>query len=82
MVNHTELQVAALLIVFFNWKGMDGNDSFAYQKLLNANHNPQWFFSTVNTYESYLRNVFGLEMDDEDKVKSFVAQNLLAIKNK
>lgn len=78
MKTHTELQISALLIVFFEWKGMDGNSFFESQKLLNANHNPQWFFSTINTYEAYLRNVFGLNMDNEDDVRKFVANYMLS----
>lgn len=82
MENHTELQVAALLIVFFNWRGITGDDRYEEQRVIASNHNPQWFFSTVNTYESYLRNVFGLEFDDESKVKSFVGNYMIALKNK
>lgn len=73
MQTKTELQVAALLIVFFNWQGMTGNDPQEAEKLLKATHNPSWFFSTVTTYEAYLRNVQGLLLDDELKVKEFVA---------
>lgn len=75
----TELQVSAMMIVFFDWAGLDGNDNFAKQKLLDAGHNFSWFFSTVNQYEAYLRNVYGLDLDNEELVREFVGKNMVAI---
>lgn len=76
---HTELQIAAMMIVFFDWAGMDGNDDFMQAKLVNATHSFGWFFSTTNQYEAYLRNVQHLQMDNEDEVRVFVAKSLLAL---
>lgn len=76
----TELQVSALLICFFNWHGMTGNDDFEYKKITQVSHNPFWFFSSINTYESYMRNVFGLDLDDEVKVRQFVALSITKLK--
>lgn len=78
--NHSELQIASMLIVYFNWKGMAGDDDWAEQKLIDAGHNLGWFFSTVNTYQIYLRNVFNLEFDNEDKVKEFVGTHMNSLK--
>ncbi len=80
MKDKTEMQVAALLVTFFNWAGMDGNDDFERDKLLKVTHNNGWFFNSVNKYEAYLRNVFGLNLDDEDTVRQFVSLNMMAIK--
>ena len=80
ITTHTELQIAALLITFFNWQGMDGGDNFERDKLLKVTHNMGWFFSATNKYEAYLRNVFGLKFDDENEVRNFVATNMTAIK--
>lgn len=76
METHSELQIAAMLIVFFDWAGMQGDDDFTRQKLVDAGHSIGWFFSTTNVYEIYLRNVFGLEFDNEEKVRHFVEENL------
>lgn len=76
----TELQAAAMMICFFDWSGNTGDDSFQRQKLLDASHNFSWFFSTVNQYESYLRNVYRLKMDDEEEVREFVGKNMMEIK--
>lgn len=80
LLTKTELQVSALLIVFFNWKGITDNDMFAMQKLIDANHNFFWFIGAINTYEIYLRNVFKLNLDDENEVRKYVSQNMLALK--
>lgn len=80
MQNKTELQVAAMLITFFNWQGMDGNDSGERDRLLKVTHNMGWFFSSVNKYQAYLQNVFGLDFENEEAVREFVAKNMLALK--
>ena len=76
----TEFQIAALLIVFFNWQGMNGNDSFERDKLLKVTHNFGWFFSSINQYRAYIQNVFGLDFNDEEKVREFVIKSMLEIK--
>lgn len=81
MESHTELQISAMLIVFFNWQGMDGGSDFERDKLIEAGHPFGWFFNNPNVYEIYLRNVFKLEMDDEEKVKEFVAKSMLELNN-
>lgn len=76
----SEVQVSALLIAFFDWAGMDGRDDRERSKLVASSHNPFWFFSTVNQYEAKLRNVDGLDIDNEDTVKDFVAKSISSIK--
>lgn len=78
--NYTELQISAMLIIFFDWAGMDGGDDFTREKLINATHSFGWFFSTTNQYQAYLRNVHGLDFDNEDIVREFVANSLLELK--
>ena len=81
MLTHTELQVSALMIVFFNWHGVTGSDDLAHKKLLEATFNPQWFFSSIQTYEVYIRNIQCLEFDNEVAVRGFVARELIALKH-
>ena len=77
---YTELQISAMLISFFNWAGMSGDDNFSRQKLTDAVHPFGWFYSTINQYEVYLKNVFGLKFDDEYEVREFVKKYLLDLK--
>jgi hypothetical protein len=76
LTGKTEIQVAALLITFFNWHGMSGNDSSEQEKLLKAAFNVNWFFSTVTQYEAYLRNVMQLNLDNEKDTLGFVAKTM------
>ena len=76
METKTEMQIAALLIIFFDWQGMNGMDQWEHQKLLDATHTPWWFFSCINQYEAYLRNVHKLQFDDPLQVREFVALSM------
>lgn len=78
---YTEIQISALLISFFNWAGMSGDDDFARQKLIDAVHPFGWFYKTVSQHEVYLKNAFGLKFDDEYEVREFVKNYLLDLKN-
>ncbi len=80
METHTELQIAAMLIVFFDWAGMDGGSDFDREKLINAGHSFGWFFGTTNQYEIFLRNVQKLNFENEEDVREFVGKSLLALK--
>lgn len=77
---HTEYQISAMMIIFFNWAGMNGEDKLQRDRLVQATHNFGWFFSTVNNYEVYIRNVYELDFNNEDKVREFVNQSLLELK--
>lgn len=79
---YTELQISAMMIIFFDWHGMENDNNFEYKKLLSSTHPFGWFFSTINQYEIYLRNVYRLEFDSELEVRSFVGKAMLAIKDK
>lgn len=78
--NKTELQIASLLIVFFDWAGITGGDEFERDKLLKACYPFGWFYSSINQYEVWLRNVYKLEFDNEEVVREFVAKSLLSLK--
>lgn len=80
ILNHTELQIAAMLIVFFDWAGMDGSSDFDREKLVNAAHSFGWFYGTTNQYEIYLRNVLKINLDNEEDTRDFVAKYLLELK--
>ncbi len=73
---HTEDQIKALMIVFFNWYGMDGKDQFEHDKLMKATFNPQWFLSCINSYEAYLRNVLEINIDNAPILDKFLKDNI------
>lgn len=76
VVSHTELQIACLMLVFFEWRGMSGSDEIAQKKLLDATFNPHWFGSTINQYEAYLRNVVQIDFDNNESLTKFIRENL------
>lgn len=80
MQTKTEMQIASMMIVFFNWRGMQGNSDYDENKLISATHSFAWFFSTINQYETYLRNVHKLDFDNEEEVKVFVSTNMINLK--
>lgn len=73
---NTEYQITAMMIVFFDWAGMNGEDKWQRDRLIQATHNFGWFFSTVNNYEVYIRNVLEIDFDNEEEVKKFVDDSL------
>ncbi len=77
---YTELQIAAMMITFFNWKGLRGDSDFESNKLELAVYPFGWFYAGITQYEIYLRNVFGLKFDDENDVRTFVGKSMNAIK--
>ena len=79
--DYSELQISAMLITFFDWAGMDGNDKFTRDKLIGVTHPYGWFCSTINQYEAYLRNVLEIKFDEEEAVREFVGRNILELKN-
>lgn len=79
MEHHTEMQIAALLCVFFNWRGMTDDNDFEEQKLQGAGHSLGWFFNSVNQYEAYTRNVLGVDFEDEKAVREFVVEQIRSL---
>lgn len=74
--SYSEIQIAALMVIFFNWYGMNGDSEFEYKKLLDATFPFAWFYSSINKYEIYLRNVYKLEFDDIEKTRDFVGKSM------
>jgi hypothetical protein len=74
--NYTEWQVALLLIIFFEWRGMTGADDFAEQSLTKVAHPVGWFTNNLSQYEAYLRNVAEVKMDDPETVHNIVSRTM------
>lgn len=68
--HYSEIQIAALLIVFFNWQGMDDRNPSEKKWLVDKAHSIWLFKSNASTYEAYLRNYKDLsrEFDDDEKL--------------
>ena len=71
--SYSEVQVALLLIAYFNWKGMNGNDMKESDYLSGQAYPLGLFKSGVSKYEVYMRNIERVEFDNDDKVLLIVA---------
>ncbi len=71
---YNEYQIACLLGVFFNWKGIDGSDEMEYNKVAKAGFSIFWFQKMLSTYEVYLRNVLDVNIDDVEQMKKFLKE--------
>lgn len=68
--DYSEIQIAWLLIVFFNWNGMSDKEPKEMEWLTKNSHGIYLFKSGINKYETYVRNVSGFndEFDDDEKL--------------
>ena len=71
--SYSEVQVALLLIGYFNWKGMNGNDMKEADYFSGQAYPLGLFKSGVSKYEVYMRNIERVEFDNDDKVLLIVA---------
>lgn len=78
LLTYSEVQIAFLLIVYLNWKGMDDNNQKEKQWLIDNAHPLTIFKSKINVYEAYTRNVAGwkTEFDDDSKLLAIVGKHI------
>ena len=79
MENYTELQIAMLLIVYFQWHGVTGTSDNDYQFVVNNAFGLSMFSKGISKYEIYARNVLGINMDDEDVLLDKIQQSMLQL---
>ena len=79
--SYSEIQLACLLIVFFNWQGMDDHTQTEKDWLVKNTHSIWLFKSNINKYHAYICNVAGWkeEFGDDSKLYKIVQNKLLEI---
>jgi len=71
--DYTEYQIAYLLIVFFEWKGANGDDDSAKKWLEGKTHGIFLFNNElINSMRVYIQNVLKVDFDNEDGIKTIV----------
>lgn len=70
---YNEMQIACLMGVFFHWRGIEGNDEFEYTQVARSGFSIFWFVKVVTTYEIYVRNVVGVDMDNKESMVKFLS---------
>lgn len=79
--SYSEIQIACLLIVFFNWRGMNDKDDNAFKWLSDNAHSPFIFKGNTAKYEAYARNVagWGDDFDNDEKLYKVVKNKLVEV---
>lgn len=72
----SEWQIAALIVIHFNWYGASGDDEYTFKRLESAMHPILWIPSHVNEYGTYLTNVLHVNFEDHEAVKKYVKEKL------
>jgi hypothetical protein len=76
--SYSEVQVAYLLIVYFNWHGMTETDVKEYNYLTSVAFPIFMFKSNISKYEIFSRNIQKVDFDDSDKLLKLVANYILS----
>lgn len=68
----SEVQIAVLMIVHFNWYGMSGNDEWQYDKLRENCFPLSWISVRANNYIAYLSEMEDLDISDTKQIKQYI----------
>lgn len=80
--SYSELQVARMLTIFFNWHGMTGSDDREFNFLSGATFALGLFKAGTSKYEAYIRNVLKEPFDDDKQTLTNVGKYILSLKEK
>jgi hypothetical protein len=72
----TEIQIASLLFIHFEWAGMDGSDTFQQKRMHDATYPFEWLVRAKNTYLAYIKNVVKIDPDDQEGLYEFVGKQI------
>jgi hypothetical protein len=70
----TEIQICALILIYFSWSGIDGNNPKEYKSLEQAGFPVEWITSRVNQMKVYLKTL-GVDFENQEQVFEFVVIN-------
>jgi len=76
LANYSEIQIAAMICVHFNWYGADGKNEWQHKRLENEMFPISWIGSKLNEYEIYLRNKERVKFDDPVEVRKYISRHL------
>lgn len=68
----SEFQIAALVILHFDWHGANGDDTFTFSRLSNRCFPMEWIPNAVNEYRAYFTNALGVDFNNEEAVSNYV----------
>lgn len=74
---HTEWQVAALMVILFSWQGANGDDEFTGKRFETAMYPISWITKNVNEFSTYITNVLGVNFEDPVALKQYVKDEVI-----
>jgi hypothetical protein len=74
----SEQQVATLLVVHFNWRGMLGEDDFTHKRYVNAGFPLEWAVTSRNEYMAYLK-AQGIDFNNNENLTGWLAKELSTV---
>ena len=78
--SYSELQIARLLTIYFNWKGMSGSDERDSKYLTENNYPLALFKSNVVKYETFIRNVLREDFESDQEMLTKTGMYIQSIK--
>ena len=67
-----EYQISYLLVLFFEWKGANGDDEFTKKRLENCTHNIFTLQREVNPMLVYIKNVLKVDIDNIKEIEPVI----------
>jgi hypothetical protein len=74
--DYSEWQIAAMILLHFDWHGASGDDDFTHNRLADRCFPLEWVPKTTNAYRAYLQNTLGVDFADQDVVRKHVTSLL------
>jgi len=72
----SEQQIALMIMIHFDWRGVDGNDDFTHRRLTDACHPMDWIPRNINQYQAFIRNVLNINFDDDVEITEIIKEYL------
>lgn len=61
-----EYQIAFLLTIYFEWRGVSGEDMFIERKLQNSTHSIYLFKNEIDPMRAYIQNKLKIDLSSQD----------------
>lgn len=72
LASESEWQIAALILLHFDWAGTSGEDDFTHRRLSERCFPLEWVPKAYNEYRAYLQNSLGVQYEDPEAIKKWV----------
>lgn len=74
LAGYTEWQIAAMILLHFEWHGASGEDNFSHARLADRCFPLEWVPKAANAYRAYIQNTLKVDFADDAAVKAHVVR--------